>query len=61
MVVNLSHDEKYFLWKILFDYLVDLLRSIDKLDINDSSYDSQLDSIKEKYNFVFRIYFKLGD
>lgn len=60
MVNNLTIDQIVVLKSVLFSYLTNLEREIKSLDKSDPFYDKNLDSIKNHYNYIFRIYSKLG-
>lgn len=60
MVNNFTVDEIFVLKGVLFGYLSNLQRDIKLLDKNDPFFDSNLDNIKNLYNYILRIYNKLG-
>ena len=57
---KLTKDELCFIADLLLSLLNSYQREISMLDSSLDSYDSDLVSIKDKYNFVVRIWAKLG-
>lgn len=59
-MVRFTYDELIFLSDLMLTLLNSYQRDISLLDKSSFSYDFDLDFIKDKYNFVLKIYSKLG-
>lgn len=57
---KLNKDELSFLCDLLLSLLNSYQRDISLLDKSSLSYDDDLELIKDKYNFICRIWAKLG-
>lgn len=57
---KLTNDELSFICDLLLSLLNSYQRDLSLLDKSSCSYDSDIELIKDKYNFVVRVWAKLG-